>query len=607
MPDADLAHREGVELVNAGSWRLLSGDWNPNRDDILAAVEAAKCPAVRRPKLKLGHLDTRFNQPIDSSLDGQPSLGWFDNLRASADGNTLIGDQVALPWLSAVQPAAYPDRSVEGTHNARCALGHTHPFVVTAVSLLGETPPGIPTLKSIRSIDDLPAALGVAAAGEDLADGESVQATVSASAEVHTGAMVALIPTAEDAERLAVEGGEGANELHLTLAYLGKAADLGAGGKQDVIDHVSTVCNGLPRLEADIFSVNLFNPGDAQPERDPCLVWGVTGDMVDAVHDLVGETLHLIDAPIPSQHRPWAAHITAAYTGDPALIPELASKVGPVAFDRLRLAFGGEFIDIPLMDWPGEETDVAASADPIAAARERLTTLQRQVKAAEGADAAPAGTPTPPAENPPPDTTPAPQLPAAESEPVTPTKEDPVSLSEDMRSRLGLADDADETAALAAIDALKTAAEKQPEPTPEMVAASAAAKADADKAKADAEAATAEKDELRKEVTVLASQVETMSARIAAADAETAKTVKASVLDTAQREGKFTPADREQWETDYDESPGVTTRTLARIAKGYAVPVMASGTVGDPEPQGTDTAFEADYERHFGADKKASV
>ena len=29
-----------------------------------------------------------------------------------------------------------------------------------------------------------------------------------AAAEVHTGAMVALIPTAEDAERLAVEGGE---------------------------------------------------------------------------------------------------------------------------------------------------------------------------------------------------------------------------------------------------------------------------------------------------------------------------------------------------------------------------------------------------------------
>ncbi len=176
------------------------------------------------------------------------------------------------------------------------------------------------------------------------------------------------------------------------------------------------------------------------------------------------------------------------------------------------------------------------------------------------------------------------------------------------RSRLGLPDDADHNAVIEALAAKLTEAEaKTPELTPEMVAASVAATEAAEKAKADADAAEKAKSELAKEVSVLASQVETMSARIAAADAEAAKTVKASVLDTAQREGKFTPAEREQWETDYDEAPGVTTRTLARIAVGYAVPVMASGTVGDPEPTGADTAFEADYERHFGADPKVGA
>ena len=38
-----------------------------------------------------------------------------------------------------------------------------------------------------------------------------------------SGAMIALVPTATDAKRLAVKGGEAPEDLHLTLFYLGKA------------------------------------------------------------------------------------------------------------------------------------------------------------------------------------------------------------------------------------------------------------------------------------------------------------------------------------------------------------------------------------------------
>lgn len=358
MPaDVELARRPGVELVRTGRFQTLTGSWNPTPDDIKAAVEAMDCPAIRKPVIRIGHTDKRFQ----ISGDGEPALGWFENLRATDNGHTLVADQVTLPWLHSVQAAAYPSRSIEGNYRHRCSEGHVHPFVIHTVALLGVTPPGVQTL---RSLNDLPEMLGVAASSEVPEGAEPVQVTVMAAAEVHTGAMVALIPTAEDAERLAVEGGEPAEELHLTLAYLGEAADLGARGKQDVIDHVSTVANGLPRLEAEIFSVNAFNPTGADG-RDTCLVWGVTGDMLDAVQEMVDETLHLIDAAIPSQHRPFAAHITAVYTGDLSRIAELASKVGPIAFDRLRLAFGGEFIDIPLMDPAPQEAEwleaVAAS------------------------------------------------------------------------------------------------------------------------------------------------------------------------------------------------------------------------------------------------------
>jgi hypothetical protein len=50
------------------------------------------------------------------------------------------------------------------------------------------------------------------------------------------------------------------------------------------------------------------------------------------------------------------------------------------------------------------------------------------------------------------------------------------------------------------------------------------------------------------------------------------------------KNGQIKPADREQWEKDYDEAPAAVTRVLASIAPGTAVPVMASGVVGEPEP-----------------------
>lgn len=582
MPDdAGLARREGVELVNTGSWRLLSGSWDPNSTDILAAVEASKCPAVRRPRLKLGHLDPRFNGAGDKMLDGTPALGWFDNLRASDDGNTLLGDQVALPWLSKVQAAAWPDRSIEGTYRKRCALGHTHPFVIDAVSLLGETPPGIPTLKSIKSIEDLPAALGVAAAGDEVEDGEMVQATIRAAAEVHTGAMVALIPTTEDAERLEVEGGEPANQLHVTLAYLGEAEALGSRGRQDVIDAVSTAANGLPQFQAEAFALNVFNPPGAQrddgKDRDTCIVLGLSGDPIDAVHDLVSAALReaLWSVDVPAQHRPWHAHMTLQYTDDLGKLAELVDRIGPITFDRIRIALAGDHIDIPLIGPDEEGGTVAASTARLTPIRERIAHLEASDGVAASAD--PPAAPTAPAH----------QLPAAEPEQKTePKEEDLVSDLSAVRSRLGLDADADLDAIAAAVDELKTKAET----TEQQVAASAATEA--------------EKDELRKEVTILASQVQTMSSKLADAEAEKATTIKASVFDAAVKDGKITPADREQWEKDYDEAPGAVTRVLASIAVGTAVPVLASGIAGDPEPTGA-SFDDTEYNRLFGIPQEA--
>ncbi|WP_094980336.1 phage protease [Rhodococcus pyridinivorans] len=160
MPDVTIPVRPvlktipNVELIKTGQWEISTGTWNPTSDDLYAAVAAVEAPAVRRPVLKLGHSDARF--------DGEPAIGWVDNLRVTDDGTTLLGDFKGVPeWLADILASAFPDRSIEGEYDFVDQTGHRHPFVLTAVALLGVTAPGVGTLQSLH---DIAALYGVEAA-----------------------------------------------------------------------------------------------------------------------------------------------------------------------------------------------------------------------------------------------------------------------------------------------------------------------------------------------------------------------------------------------------------------------------------------------------------
>lgn len=166
-----LATLPNVELIHTGTWDISTGEWTVTVDDLASAVAAMECPAVRRPVLKLGHTDPRF--------DGEPAVGWVANMATAEDGRALVGDYTGMPgWLGDVIASAYPDRSIEGAYDFRCQLGHTHPFVLTAVALLGVTSPGVGTLESLQ---DVAALYGVAAAGNQ--PGTPITLTINASAQ----------------------------------------------------------------------------------------------------------------------------------------------------------------------------------------------------------------------------------------------------------------------------------------------------------------------------------------------------------------------------------------------------------------------------------------
>jgi hypothetical protein len=182
-------------------------------------------------------------------------------------------------------------------------------------------------------------------------------AALTAAAGAIDGAMIALIPSDADAQRLAVEGGEAVAELHCTLVYLGLAEQI------------------TPEQRAE-----LFNP--AGPE--PCAVLILSGsDLAELQQIVATDVVDLMDAP--PQHEPYIPHVTLAYKSEPMAAGTMIDmeitdgRLGPITFDRLRLAFAGEITDIPL----GEPVDEDDEPEPMEIAPE----AEEQASVPAGTDA----------------------------------------------------------------------------------------------------------------------------------------------------------------------------------------------------------------------------
>lgn len=141
-----------VELVAAGTWKASTGETTFTDDDLANAVAALDCPGVRNPVLKLGHDE---DDPDGNKMrwDGEPAVGWVANMRLNDTATKIIGDLAGMPaWLAEVLPSAYPDRSIEIWRPFVCQIGHVHPAVITALSLLGVTAPGVGVLRSLQDV-----------------------------------------------------------------------------------------------------------------------------------------------------------------------------------------------------------------------------------------------------------------------------------------------------------------------------------------------------------------------------------------------------------------------------------------------------------------------
>lgn len=182
------------------------------------------------------------------------------------------------------------------------------------------------------------------------------------------GCMIALMPTAEDAARLKVAGGETAADLHLTLHFLGDdASDWSPEQRTDLLYCVQLGLGWYEEgdITASIFGVGHWNGNTPQP----AWIWQVGSGQVNSYEDplpwiksVAGcalEDMHS-QPELPDQHCPWVPHICAAYSPDLTLLRNLEKRLGPVTFDRLRVSFGHEDHDFPLKQPVPEAVTAAA-------------------------------------------------------------------------------------------------------------------------------------------------------------------------------------------------------------------------------------------------------
>jgi len=136
-----------VQLVKAGTWGGMTGRSTITAEDLADAVAAYGDPEIDRGVIKIGH-DGDLNLAT-----GHPALGWIENLKLSADKNTLIGDLVDVPAkLAAIVPRAFRRRSVEMSLGVKTPSGKTYRAALTGLALLGAKAPAVKGLDDVLSL-----------------------------------------------------------------------------------------------------------------------------------------------------------------------------------------------------------------------------------------------------------------------------------------------------------------------------------------------------------------------------------------------------------------------------------------------------------------------
>jgi 2'-5' RNA ligase len=163
--------------------------------------------------------------------------------------------------------------------------------------------------------------------------------------------MVALLP--DNPDQLTVTAGVGADQIHLTLAYLGDDVTSWDDTRRRLLEQLvwsAAHSIGQP-ITGRVMGHATFNP-DRHAGREPCAVHlvGDSESLGPAHQQLCTVLSAALGDEFPAQHTPFIPHITAGE----GLTAANLSYTGPVVFGKLALALAGEWTVVPITTDPAE-------------------------------------------------------------------------------------------------------------------------------------------------------------------------------------------------------------------------------------------------------------
>lgn len=153
--------------------------------------------------------------------------------------------------------------------------------------------------------------------------------------------MVAIYPSSEAAAKVAqLPGDTPEDELHVTLAYLGKLEDLDAPTKAKLVQAVVAAANEASPLKARISGIGRFKGGDTDP-----LYLGIDCLGLDYFRADLARSISKF-LPLPEEHG-FTPHMTLSYLETDAPTPALDLDETSWEVASVALVLGTHRIDVP--------------------------------------------------------------------------------------------------------------------------------------------------------------------------------------------------------------------------------------------------------------------
>lgn len=161
--------------------------------------------------------------------------------------------------------------------------------------------------------------------------GVKIEQPMVTTAEEHRGIMVCLYPPKDVAEKFSVDGGEPAENMHITLGYLGKMDELPEDAYEKAIKACEEVAAEQESLSGEIGGIGRWAAGD-----EDCVYASVDLPGSNEFRAKLCEALEAAGVPARTNHG-WSAHMTIQY-----LEPDLEVKMKHV--DPVKVSFGSVWV-----------------------------------------------------------------------------------------------------------------------------------------------------------------------------------------------------------------------------------------------------------------------